>query len=62
MMIYKPRSVDRDQAGVAGMMGAAALGSGILAGVTLSCLMPALVSSPALDWELPTFWPPFHPS
>ena len=61
MMSFILRSVDRDQAGVAGMMGAAALGSGILMGVILSCAMPAIVSAPALDWELPTFWPAFHP-
>ena len=53
--------MDREHSGVAGMMGAAALGSGVLAGLTLSCAMPGLVSAPALDWELPSFWPAFHP-
>ena len=35
-------------------------GSGVLAGITVSCLMPLVVSAPALDWELPTFWPAYH--
>ena len=60
-IFFPSRSVDREHSGVAGMMGAAALGSGVLAGLTLSCAMPGLVSAPALDWELPTFWPAFHP-
>ena len=58
---FNCRSVEREHAGVAGMMGAAAIGTGILAGITISCLMPLIISAPSLDWELPTFWPAYHP-
>ena len=34
---------------------------GILLGLLVSCLMPLIISAPALDWELPGFWPQFHP-
>ena len=53
--------MDPEYASIAGMMGAAAIGVGILLGLATSCLMPVIVSSRALDWELPGFWPAYHP-
>ena len=44
------------------MFGSAAMGSGILAGIGFSALMPQIVSSPALDWEEPWFWPAYDPT
>ena len=52
-LMHCPRCVEPEFSSVAGMMGAAAVGTGILAGVTASCLMPTIVSHPAMDWELP---------
>ena len=60
-MVYY-RSVEPEHAGIAGMFGSAAMGSGILAGIGFSALMPSLVSSPAMDWELPSFWPAYDPT
>lgn len=44
------------------MFGSAAMGSGILFGIGFSALMPHIVSSPALDWEEPWFWPAYDPT
>ena len=55
------RCVEAENSSIAGMMGAAALGSGVLAGITVSSLMPLIVSAPGLDWEIPAFWPAYHP-
>lgn len=60
-LMYCPRSVEAEFASVAGMMGASAIGTGILAGIAFSCTMPLIVSNPSIDWELPTFWPAYHP-
>jgi len=60
-LMYCPRSVEAEFASVAGMMGASAIGTGILAGILFSCAMPLIVSHPSIDWELPTFWPAYHP-
>jgi len=60
-LMYCPRCVGAEYASIAGMMGAAAIGVGILLGLLISCLMPLIISAPALDWELPGFWPQFHP-
>ena len=54
------RSVEAEFASVAGMMGASAIGTGILAGIAFSCTMPLIVSNPSIDWELPTFWPAYY--
>ena len=58
--LFVCRSVEPEHAGVAGMFGSAAMGSGILVGIGFSALMPNLVSYPAMDWELPDFWPAFN--
>jgi len=60
-LMYCPRCVGAEYASIAGMMGAAAIGVGILLGLATSSLMPLIVSAPALDWELPGFWPEYHP-
>ena len=56
------RSVEAEHAGIAGMFGSAAMGSGILVGIGISALMPRIISSPAMDWELPAFWPAYDPT
>ena len=56
------RSVEPEYSPTGGMMGAAAIVTGVLAGIALSCLMPIIVSEPSLDWEHPTLWPMYDPA
>ncbi len=48
-------------AGVAGMFGSAAMGTGIKVGIGMSAIMPGVVRSQALDCKLPWWWPAYDP-
>ena len=55
--IFFHRTVEPEYASIAGMFGAASIVTGIFAGIGFSYLMPVIVSSPALSFDAPQWWP-----
>ena len=53
------RCVEPEYASIAGMFGSASIVTGIIAGIGCSYLMPKLISTEALDFDIPEWWPAY---
>ena len=53
------RCVEPEYASIAGMFGSASIVTGIIAGIGFSYVMPILISTAALDFDIPGWWPAY---
>jgi len=59
-MMYCPRCVEPEYASIAGMFGSASIVTGIICGIGFSYSMPSLISTEALDFDIPEWWPAYN--
>jgi hypothetical protein len=59
-MMYCPRCVEPEYASIAGMFGSASIVTGIISGIGFSYSMPSLISTAALDFDIPEWWPAYN--